>query len=97
MTQASTAFNSFFGNARTFGSNVVPTRTIKEVANTGVKTAGKVFEPVFTFLEEGDNVFTGQVGHEINSIRAQAFNTTLLMDKADEAVNGKPPKFDMSF
>lgn len=92
------SFNSFFNSAQGFGMNIkVPERTIEQIGKTSASEAGKVFEPLFTYLEENENVFSGDINHELNKIRTANFNTTLLMDVEDEKVNGQKPTFDTRF
>lgn len=92
------SFNNFFNNSQGFGFNVkVPTRTIEQIGKTGGNVAGKVFEPLFTYLEENENVFSGDINHELNRLHTANFNTTLLMSEADEKVNGPRPTFDSRF
>lgn len=96
MSQAS--FSNFFNSAQPFGLNVkVPTKTIHQIGKTAEGLAGGVFEPLFTYLEENENVFTGDVVHELNKTRSEMFNTTLAMQSADEKINGTKPNFDMNF
>lgn len=90
------SFSNFFNNS--FGLNVkVPTRTIQQIGKTSSDVAGGVFEPIFTYLEENENVFSGDITHELNKLRTATFNTNLVMDAADEKVNGPKPSFDMNF
>ena len=93
-----TSFNSFFNNTQRFGLNVkVPERTLQQIAKTTTDTAGGVFEPILSYLEENENIFSGDVTHEINKIRTANFNTTLIMDAADKATNGERPTFNTLF
>jgi hypothetical protein len=95
---AQSSFNNFFNNSQGFGANIkVPEKTIEQIGKTGSNVAGKVFEPLFTYLEENENVFSGDITDEMNRLRAANFNTTLLMDIADEKVNGARPSFDAKF
>lgn len=96
MSEAS--FTNFFNNAQTFGLNIkVPEKTLRQIGQTVGNTAGGVFEPLFTYLEENENVFSGNVTHELNKTRAESFNMSLIMNAADEKVNGPRPKFDAKF
>lgn len=95
---AESSFTNFFNNAQTFGLNVkVPQRTIKQIGKTVGETASGVFEPLFSYLEENENVFSGDVTHELNRLRSENFNTALVLQAADEKINGKKPKFDANF
>lgn len=92
------SFNSFFNNSQAFGLNIkVPEKTIEQIGKTGTGIAGRVFEPLFTFLEENENVFSGDISHELNKIHTANFNTSLLMNQADEQANGPRPTFDTKF
>lgn len=96
MSEAS--FSNFFNNSRAFGLNVkVPERTIRQIGQTAAGTAGSVLEPIFTYLEENESVFNGDITTELNKMRVQNFNTTIIMQAADEKVNGVRPSFDMLF
>lgn len=96
MTESS--FTNFFNNAQTFGLNIkVPEQTLHQLGLTAGKTAGGVFEPLFTYLEENENVFSGDITRELNKTRAQNFNMSLMLNAADEKTNGPKPKFDAQF
>lgn len=87
------AFSSFFNKAQPFGLNVkVPGRTFEQIGKTVGDTASGVLEPLFTYLEENENVFTGDVTKEFNKISAENFNTTMMLRAADEQVNGQVRK-----
>lgn len=95
---AEASFSNFFNNTRSFGTNIrVPEKTLRQIGQTATKVAGGVFEPIFTYLEENENVFSGDLVTELNKKRAENFNTTILMQAADEKVNGPKPTFDMLF
>lgn len=92
------SFTNFFNNSQTFGLNIkVPEKTLQQIGKTAGNAAGGVFEPLFTYLEENENVFSGDVMQELNKTYAQSFNTSLIMNAADEKVNGPRPKFDAMF
>lgn len=95
---AQSSFTNFFNSSQGFGMNIkAPEKTLEQIGKTGSNVAGKVFEPLFTYLEENENVFSGDLNHELNKIRAANFNTTLIMDAADKKVNGPKPSFDTKF
>lgn len=95
---ADSSFTNFFNNAQPFGLNiVVPEKTLRQFGRTAGNVAGGVFEPLFTYLEENENVFSGDIANELNKTRAENFNTTLMMNLADEKVNGPKPRFDAKF
>lgn len=90
-------FTNFFNNAQPFGMNVkMPEKTIEQIGKTASGVATGVLEPLFTYLEENENVFSGDITHELNKKRSEAFNTTLIMDEMNEKVNGARPTFDIS-
>lgn len=95
---ADSSFTNFFNNSQSFGLNVkVPEKTLRQIGQTAGNLAGGVFEPLFTYLEENENVFSGDITHELNKTRSENFNTTLMMNIADEKVNGPKPRFDTKF
>lgn len=95
---ADSNFTNFFNGTGGFGITVkAHERTLQQVGETLSNTAGGVFEPLFTYLEENDNVFSGDLTHELNKCYAENFNMTLLMNAADEKVNGPKPTFDTKF
>lgn len=96
MTESS--FSNFFNNAQSFGLNVkVPEKTLRQIGKTAGDVAGGVLEPLFTYLEENKNVFSGDIAYEINKINAENFTMGMTMQAADEKVNGPRPKFDSKF
>ena len=96
MTESS--FTNFFNNSRSFGLNVkVPVKTIEQIGKTATGVAGGVFEPLFTYLEENENVFNGDLTKELNKKRVANFNMELIMNAADEKTNGPRPTFDTMF
>lgn len=95
---AESSFTNFFNNSQTFGMNIkVPEKTLQQLGKTAGNVAGGVFEPLFTYLEENDNVFSGDISSELNKLRAENFNTTIIMQAADEKANGTKPSFDARF
>lgn len=95
---ADASFTNFFNNSQTFGMNIkVPDKTLKQIGKTIGNTAGGVLEPLFTYLEENENVFSGDLTKELNKSYSDNFNMTLIMNAADEKVNGPKPTFDTKF
>lgn len=95
---AEASFTNFFNNTHTFGLNVkVPEKTLQQIGKTTANTAGGVIEPLLSYLEENENVFSGDITHELNRLRAASFNTTLILQEADEKTNGPRPSFDATF
>ena len=96
MTEAS--FSKFFNNSQTFGLNVkAPDKDLKQLGKTAGNMAGGVLEPLFTYLEVNENVFSGDIALELNKTRAAKFNTEVIMMAADEKMNGPKPTFDSRF
>lgn len=92
------SFSNFFNNSQSFGLNIkVPEKTLKQVGKTAGNVAGSVLEPLFTYLEENQNVFSGDITKEINRINSENFNMSVILNSADEKVNGSKPKFDAKF
>ena len=81
-----------------FGFNVqVPERTLQQASETLGNIVKAPTDPLFTFLEENEQVFNGDVAFEINSINAQNFTIGSAMRMENEKVNGATPRFDMHF
>ena len=96
MSEAS--FSKFFNNSQTFGLNIkIPTRNLQQFGKTAGDVTGGVLEPLFTYLQENENVFSGDVAFELNKTRAAKFNTEVIMTAADEKANGPKPTFDNKF
>lgn len=96
MTESS--FSNFFNNSQGFGLNVkVPEKTLRQIGKTAGNMAGGVLEPLFTYLEENQNVFSGDIAHEINKVNSENFTMGMMLQQADEKVNGARPKFDSKF
>lgn len=92
------SFSNFFNTAQRFGLNIkVPERTLRQVGKTAENVAGGAIEPLLNYLEENEKVFSGDVTHELNKLRSEAFNTTLIMQADDEKTNGIKPSFNMLF
>ena len=94
------ANNNFLFNKpyKPFGMNVkVPERTIQQAGETLQNIVKAPAVPLFTFLEENNNVFSGDVAFEINKINAHSFTLGSAMRIEDEKVNGQKPNFDMHF
>lgn len=93
---AESSFNTF-NRAQPFGLNVkVPERTIKQIGDTAGNVAGGVFEPLFTYLETNDNVFSGDIAEQFKKTCAHNFNMELSLSRENEKINGRP-SFDTQF
>ena len=98
----SASFNNFFGNSKRFGLNIkvnvdVPRRSLQEVKKAATKEAQQIVNPFSNFLASNEDVFNGNVEREIIKTQAQLFNTTMILNDAEERVNGKAPRFDANF
>ena len=81
-----------------FGLNIhVPERTLQQAGETLENLIKAPADPLFTFLEENEGVFNGDVAFEINKVMAQNFTIGAAMRMEDEKINGQHPKFDMHF
>ena len=79
-----------------FGFNVkVPDANTQTLKNTSVVSPSA--EPLFKFLEENEEVFTGDIAYKINQFFAENFRIGTAMRNEDEAINGQPSSFDMHF
>ena len=95
---AEASFTNFFNNSQTFGLNIkVPEKTLKQIGKTTENVAGGVLEPLFTYLEENENVFNGDISKELNKLYNTNFNINLALDDSDKKVNGPRPQFDTKF
>lgn len=91
------SFNSFFNGAKPFGLNVkVPERTMQQVGKTAGDIAGGVFDPIFSYLEENESVFNGDIVYETNKMNAAMFNISMAMGKEDVKTRGES-SFDANF
>ena len=58
-----------------FGLNIkVPTRTIKQSQETAQGVVSSLWEPLFNFIDQNQNVFTGNVANEIEKYNLMMFN-----------------------
>lgn len=81
-----------------FGFNIqVPERTLQQAGETLGGIVKAPTDSLFTFLEENEGVFNGDVAFEINRTSAQNFTIGSAMRIEDEKINGRNPSFDMHF
>ena len=84
-----------------FGMNVkvpeIGERTLKQAGDTLSGIVKSPAEPLFKFLEENEEVFTGDINYKINKIYAESFTIGSAMRLEDEKINGMPSSFDMHF
>ena len=92
---------SFNRPYKPFGFNIkvpeVGERTMKLAEGTLSNIVKSPVEPLFTFLEENENVFNGDITYQMNKAFAENFTIGSALRMEDEKVNGMPPKFDMHF
>ena len=92
---------SFNRPYKPFGMNVkvpeIGERTLKQAWDTLGHMVKSPAEPLFKFLEENEEVFTGDINYKINKLFAESFTIGSAMRLEDEKVNGMPSSFDMHF
>ena len=65
-----------------FGLNIkVPTRTIHKGEKTAQGMVNSLWEPLFNFIDENQNVFTGNVANEIEKYNLMMFNVGSALRK----------------
>ncbi len=98
MTESGASFNRPY---KPFGFNVkVPIpgeRTLKQMGDTLGNVAKAPIDPLFKFLEENEEVFSGDLTYKINKMNAESFTIGQAMRIQDLKTNGNPPNFDMHF
>ncbi len=79
-------------NIKSFGFNVIPNK--QQVANFTDATAksvenaiGTLWEPVLDYLKTNDNVFSGNVGAEIQRLNMQAMQLGTIVNGSKEIRN----------
>ena len=98
MSDTGASFNRPY---KPFGMNV----KVPEIGEKTLKLAGVTLEnivksptePLFKFLEENEEVFTGDISYKINKMTAESFTIGSAMRMEDEKMNGLPSTFDMHF
>ena len=97
-TNPGTSYNRPY---KPFGFNVkvpeIGERTLNQMGKTLNGIVKSPVDPLFTFLEENEEVFNGDIDFEINKVFAQSFTIGSAMRMEDEKINGMPPSFDMHF
>lgn len=92
---------SFNRPYKPFGMNVkvpeIGERTLKQAGETLNSIVKSPAEPLFKFLEENEEVFSGDLNYKINKLFAQSFTIGSAMRMEDEKINGMPSSFDMHF
>ncbi len=96
MTEANMNFNRPY---KPFGLNIkvpeVGEQTLKLAGNTLANMVNAPTEPLFKFLEENEEVFSGDIAFKINKLFAENFTIGSALRVEDEKLNGAPAKFDM--
>lgn len=91
---AESSFTNFFNNSHSFGLNIKShERTLQQLGKTAGDVAGGVFEPLFSYLEENENVFSGDLKKELNRKYVERFK----MEAALSQAQGERPSFDTQF
>ena len=68
-----------------FGLNIkFPTRTVQQGQDTVNHAIGGVFEPLFNFISENQNVFTGEIAEQIEKYNLMSYNTGAILRKSSE-------------
>ena len=92
---------SFNRPYKPFGMNVkvpdIGERTLKQASETLGSIVKSPTEPLFKFLEENEEVFSGDLTFKINKLYAESFTIGSAMRMEDEKINGMPSSFDMHF
>lgn len=98
MTDTGASFNRPY---KPFGFNIkvpeIGERTLKLAEGTLTNIVSAPVEPLFTFLEENEDVFNGDITYKINKAFGESFTIGTAMRVEDEKINGMPPSFDMHF
>ena len=98
MTDTGASFNRPY---KPFGMNVkvpeIGERTLKQAGDTLGSIVKSPTDPLFKFLEDNEEVFTGDINLQINKLFAENFTIGAAMRMEDEKINGMPPSFDMHF
>ncbi len=76
-------------NIKSFGMNVIPnTELAAQQIAQGVENAIEgLWQPILGYLEENDNVFSGQVMQEIASIENHAMRIGMTLNSSNETTN----------
>lgn len=58
-----------------FGMNIkMPVKTIRQIEKTAESRVNGILEPLFNFIDENQNVFTGDVSKQIDKYNALQYN-----------------------
>ena len=71
----------------TFGMNVkIPARTLEQIKQTAEGSVIDLWEPLFGFIDENQNVFTGNVANQIEKYNLLMFNIGAELRKGSDHV-----------
>ena len=63
-----------------FGLNIrIPVKTMEQIEKTVQGSAAGVFEPLFNYFSENENVFSGDVSRKIEKYNALQYNIGALL------------------
>ena len=63
-----------------FGLNIkVPEKTLKQLEKTAQGSVGGIFEPLFEFISDNQNVFSGDVARQIEKYNALQYNISATL------------------
>lgn len=75
-------------NIKSFGLNVIPDRkTAANTAKTVENAIGAIWEPVLDYLKTNENVFSGDVGAEIQRLNMQTMQLGTIVNGSKEIRN----------
>jgi len=79
-------------NIKSFGFNVIPDRqaaggAAKAAARTIENAIGTLWEPVLDYLKTNENVFSGDVGSEIQRLNMQTMQLGTIVNGSKELRN----------
>ncbi len=74
-------------NIKSFGYNVIPEQhrtTVENTAETVGSAINGIWEPILSYLEKNDNVFSGEVSDEIDKLNFQAMRLNMAVNGTGE-------------
>lgn len=79
-------------NVKSFGLNVIPSKTAEQTGKSMEAAIGNLWSPVLEYFKENEDVFNGDVASEINKINLQTMRLGMTVDASSERRN-----LDMQF
>ena len=71
-----------------FGLNIkVPKRTIKQSQDTITTRVNSVWQPLFNFIQENQQVFNGSIAEEIEKYNLMSYNTGAILRNSSPKTN----------